>query len=439
MKKFALLLFALLFACHVAPEKTVTAPKNPVIKTPEVAKSRDFEESTTHDQFESGNLVTPKIDEKKTKVALLLPFSGKNKDLGWSLFNAATMSIFDNDHNHTIELVLFDSKEAQKDAEEAFKNIVKQEIKIVIGPVFSDSIPAIDNMAKRSGITVLSLSNNQELAQNVGADGGTFIAGILPETQVDRIVEYCLEAGKTNFAIIAPSSQYGRTIASLFSRVVRDRDGNVITSQYYDASGSNIEKTVERAINSFSVPSDLMRNKGKFKKDVTLGNNDRIYPQVIFVPESGRMISKIAAAIKRLNKDERDFQIVGTSQLDDVKVMNDANLFGAWFPAPDNNRFRNFERGYYNNFGKFPPRISSLAYDLTAVSIELANLSGRLNSPKINDFINYKNPPINGFDGIDGTFRFLPNGLAQRNLAVLQVGNGKFDTIDLPAGSFLKY
>lgn len=439
MKKFLPLVFLLLFACHVVPEKTAVTPKTPVIKDPKVSKSEDYQESATHDQFESGNLITPKDQEKKTKVALLLPFSGKNKDLGWSLFNAATMSIFDNDHNHVIELVLVDSKETQKDAEEAFKNIVKQEIKIVIGPVFSDSIPAIDNMAKRNGITVLSLSNNQELAQNIGADGGLFIAGILPETQIDRIVEYSLETGKTNFAIIAPNSQYGRTISSLFSRIARDRDGNVITSQYYDSSGQNIEKTVERAINSFSVPSDLMRNKGKFKKGAVIGNNDRIYPQVIFVPEAGRMMSKIAAAIKQLNKDERDFQIVGTSQWDDVKTMNDTNLFGAWFPAPDNNRFRNFERSYYNNFGKFPPRISSLAYDLTAVAIELSNLSGRLKSPTINDFINYKNPPINGFDGVDGTFRFLPNGLTQRNLAILQVGSGKFDTIDLPASGFLNY
>ena len=38
-----------------------------------------------------------------------------------------------------------------------------------------------------------------------------------------------------------------------------------------------------------------------------------------------------------------------------------------------------------------------------------------------------------------GGFRFLPNGLVQRNLAVLQVGSGEFVTIDKPAEKFLKY
>ena len=184
---------------------------------------------------------------------------------------------------------------------------------------------------------------------------------------------------------------------------------------------------------------NLTDGKSKLKKDVVLVDKDRIYPQIIFVPESGKLLSKIAAALKKLNKDERDFQLIGTSQWDDIAIANDSNLLGAWFPAPENGRFRNFERAYYQNFNKFPPRISSLVYDLTAVSIELANRSGRLQAPKIADFIGYENPPVNGFDGIDGPFRFLPNGLVQRNLAVLQVGGGKFDTIDRAVDRFLKY
>ena len=432
MKKFLPLLALFLFGCQ-SFTKLEHKMLEPVAKTPVIS------ESTTHDQFESQNLQTKKIEEKKTSVALFLPFSGKNKDLGWSLFNAATISLFDNDHNNAIELVLIDSKDTPEEAEVAFKQIVDRKIKIVIGPVFSQAIPAIEKEAKRNEITVISLSNNQELIGKINSDGGVFLAGILPEAQMDRIIEYGIDQGKLNFATIAPNSQYGRTISSLFGKIVRDRDGNMITSEFYDSNGVNIDRAVERVINAFTLSSNLTKGKSKLKKDVVLADKDRVYPQIIFVPESGKMLSKIAAALKKLNKDERDFQLIGTSQWDDSAIANDSNLLGAWFPAPENGRFRNFERSYYQSFNKFPPRISSLVYDLTAATIELANRSGRLKAPKIVDFIGYENPPINGFDGIDGPFRFLPNGLVQRNLAVLQVGGGRFDTIDRAVERFLKY
>ncbi len=439
MKRFLPLLLVFLVSCHAVPSHVNKDPEMSVVKTPTVSKSQEFELPQTHNQFESRALQTQKSQEKKTKVALLLPFSGKHRDLGWSLFNSATMSVFDNDHNHAIELVLFDSKESAKETEEAFDEIVKREdIKVVIGPVFSQSLPLINKKAKRAKIAVISLSNNQESAERISYEGGVFVSGILPETQVDRVVEYSLDSGRNNFVVIAPSTQYGRTMSTLFGRVVRNRDGNVISSEYYDSNGMNIDKIVERAITSFSVFGDLAEAK-KSKKEVVADNSNRAYPQVIFIPDTGRNLARVVSAIKNLNKDERDFQIVGTSQWDDSAVMSDPNMFGAWFAAPDNTRFRNFERSYQQNFGKAPPRISSLAYDLTAAVIELSNQVGRSKAPTVADFVNYQNPPINGFDGIDGSFRFLPNGLVQRNLAVLQVGSGKFDTVDSPAMKFLKY
>ena len=55
------------------------------------------------------------------------------------------------------------------------------------------------------------------------------------------------------------------------------------------------------------------------------------------------------------------------------------------------------------------------------------------------NFIEFNNSIKNGFDGIDGIFRFLPNGAIQRNLAVLQIGNGRFETIESSTPKFMKY
>ncbi len=440
MKRLLPLVFLLLFSCHLSDKKLSNTSTESVINIP--AEEEHGQEQATHNQFESKNLLTLKSNLKKTKVALFLPFSGKHKELGWSLANAAMMSLFDNDHEHAIELVLIDSKETPAEASEAFRQVVAQNIKIVIGPVFGNLAPVLEREAKRNKITVISLSNNQELIGKINEEGGIFVSGFLPEAQIDRIVEFAMEQNKANFAVLAPNNDYGRTISSLFSRIVRNRDGNIITSEFYEINGLNIDRSVERIMNSFALAEGAVvkKIKGKAKKDVkAISEIDRIFPEVIFVPDSGKMLSKIAASFKKLNVDERGFQIVGTSQWDDLSILNDSNLYGSWFPAPENERFRNFERIFSQNFSKSAPRIASISYDLTAAIIELVNQAGRGKSPLAKDFMNYQNLPTNGFDGIDGPFRFLPNGIVQRNFAVLQVGNGKLDTVDRSLSKFLKY
>ncbi|MES2961458.1 MAG: penicillin-binding protein activator [Pseudomonadota bacterium] len=425
MKKLSLLLVLFLFSCQSISKK---------IELPEILKPAEQPAPVeTHQQFESRDLAVEQAQLKKVQVALFLPFSGKNKELGWSLFNAATLSLFDNDPNHNIELVLIDSKETPQEAAKAFKEVIDRKIKVVIGPIFSTSVEAIEKDAKANKITVISLSNNQQLMGKINSDGGIFIAGMLPETQIDKIVSYSLQKAKFSFAIIAPNNQYGQTMNGLFKKMVKNRDGDFITSEFYDPSGKDLDRAVNRVINSFSISPRL-----KNKKDAVITESDRTYPKVIIIPESGKTLSKIAASIKQQNKDEREFQIVGTSQWDDVSTLNDFNLVGAWFPAPENEKFRSFEKAYYQTYNKFPPRISSIIYDSVSV---VAELSGRKKgeAPMVGDFTNYSKSSKNGFDGIDGLFRYLPNGLVQRNLAVLKVGNGRFETIDKPVEQFLKY
>ena len=350
-----------------------------------------------------------------------------------SLFNTTSLSLFENDVQHRIELVLFDSKDTPQENQKAFKQIIDSKIKIVIGPIFSTSVIAIEKMARDNEITVISLSNNNELLNKTNNYGGVFIGGILPESQIDKIVNYSMDQGKLNFAIIAPNNQYGKVVTDYLKKFVRARDGNFITSEFYEANNRDIDRATERVVTSFGVPT-----KSKNRDTSYLSDYDRIYPQVILIPENGKTLSKLVNSINKFNKDERDFKLIGTSQWSESSTLKDVNLLGSWFPAPEDNRFRVFEKNYYDLFGKFPPRISSIVYDAV---LAVAKIAETKNNSKITfaDFVEFNNNSKNGFDGIDGVFRFLPNGAVQRNLAVLQVGNGKFETLDSSIEKFLKY
>jgi|LauGreSBDMM110SN_4_FD.fasta_scaffold13300_3 ABC-type branched-subunit amino acid transport system substrate-binding protein len=435
-KKSALFLTFFLFACNL-PKNSSIGDK--LFSEPQSVKEKSAAEDvkTYRDLFESRDLTTIKSNKQKIKVGLFLPFSGKNKELGWNLFNAATLSLFDNDENNNIELVLIDSGDSANEATKAFKEILNQEIKIVIGPVFSPLVEAIEKDVKENNIVVISLSNNQKLIGKTTNKSGIFLAGIMPENQIEKIVSYAVNQDKSSFSIIAPNNQYGLTITNLLKTISKKKDGTFITSELYDSNAQDFNKLAERVVKSFRAPSHLAEGGGN-KPKAALKESDRIYSKIIVIPESGKVLSKIVEAIKQQNPDEREFQIVGTSQWDDISTFNDPNLVGAWFSAPESQKFRIFEKSYYQTFNKYPPRISSIVYDSVAVIASLVEKRKDMRI-EVGDFTAYSIWPKNGFEGIDGLFRFLPNGLVQRNLAILEVKRDRFETIDKPVEKFLKF
>ena len=383
--------------------------------------------------FEENALVIPKSSARKIPVAVFLPFSGKNKELSQHIFNAAILSLFENDLANKIELQLFDSKDSLEENQKAFREIIQKKIKIVIGPIYTQNVLAIEKLAKDNDITVISLSNNHELLNKTTNSGGIFVGGILPEIQVDKIVNYAIDRGKFNFAIIAPGNQYGKVITDYLKKFVKARDGNFITAEYYQNTNLDIERSADKVINAFILPTNNRKRDTSFVSEY-----DRIYPQVILIPESGKNLSKVVATIKKLNKDEREFQFIGLSQWNDQSILGDINLLGSWFSSPQNENYSLFEKKYYNFFGAVPPRIATISYDAIYA---IAKIAQSKNNTKINlnDLVNFNNEPKNGFNGIDGIFRFLPNGAVQRNLAILQVGNGSFETLEPSIDKFLKY
>ena len=114
--------------------------------------------------------------------------------------------------------------------------------------------------------------------------------------------------------------------------------------------------------------------------------------------------------------------------MDDAGLANDANLDGAWFAAPSPSARRAFEKRYGDVYGIKPLRLASLAYDATALAAILARSSFDETGAPSYDYNALTNP--NGFSGVDGIFRFRPDGISERGLAVLEFQNGSIKVVD---------
>ncbi|MDP7546405.1 MAG: penicillin-binding protein activator, partial [Alphaproteobacteria bacterium] len=93
---------------------------------------------------------------------------------------------------------------------------------------------------------------------------------------------------------------------------------------------------------------------------------------------------------------------------------------GGWFAGADRTAAANFRNHYRAVFGHRPPRLASLAYDAMALAAILAQEAG---GP---DFSARAITDPDGFAGSDGIFRFGPDGVAERGMAVLEIRRDSF-------------
>lgn len=89
---------------------------------------------------------------------------------------------------------------------------------------------------------------------------------------------------------------------------------------------------------------------------------------------------------------------------------------------------KKFEDKYSQTYGQKPPRLSSMAYDATALAAVLARTGFQQAGRPAFDRAALTNP--NGFAGMDGIFRFGTDNLVERGLAVLEIRHRRIVEID---------
>ncbi|MCL2505895.1 MAG: penicillin-binding protein activator [Alphaproteobacteria bacterium] len=322
------------------------------------------------------------VKKEKTRVAILLPLTGNNANLGKTLLNAAQLAVFDVSHKD-FELMPFDTNAlgARGAAEEA----LDAGAKLIVGPVFAQEIASVQAVAMESSVMMMPLSTDTSLA-----DRGVFVMGLAPSDQVDAVVAYAVQKGMRNFTALIPDTVYGNLVADVFRRSVAMHGGSVAGLEMYDRSGADLQERVRSLASS----------------------SDRI--DAIFIPESSDVINEVAVRLTAIGFNPQRTKILGTGTWDVARIgQKYPVLVGAWYAAPDPAYRKNFVSSYKTFYGQEPPRLASLAYD----SVALAAMLSKNNMPYQEDSLT--NP--NGFAGLDGIFRLTPSGQVERALAVLEI------------------
>ena len=328
------------------------------------------------------------------RLAVLLPFSSTNAEVkkqSDGIYNAIQMALF---QVGASDIVLM-RRDATSADPATISGIAEDAIRdgaiAVIGPVFAQQVAPVANKASQVHAPVFAFSTD------LSAIGqGAYLVSLTPYSEVERIVDWASKDGVTRFVMLGPNNTNSRAIESALRQAVAERGGTVAGVEYYTPGNSSPQaeaRTVARLVEA----------------------ENRAHPNkvAVLIPESGVQLRSVGALLRAIaNVTPKEVRFLGTGQWNDSDVWREPGLYGGAFPAPDAAAVSDFEKRYQAIYGEAPPKLAAYGYDAGALAATLAG-ADRLDAAMIQR--------AQGWGGVNGLFRFLPDGSAERALSVMQL------------------
>lgn len=332
------------------------------------------------------------------RVALLLPVTGPDAEVGQSIANATALALADTKVTN-IRMVTYDTGLG---VAAATQRAIADGNKVILGPLRGDNVIEVAEIARQAGVPIISFSNDVGVAgQNV------FLLGHLPNQSIERVVLYAKSKGMNRFAGVVASNVYGQRAQSNLTTAVRAAGGVLVGIQETNGTAASADAAARRL--------------------AQLGTID-----AVLIADNGRAAITTVPALRRSGL--RTAKILGTDLWNiDGALAGSSPLYGAWFASVSDTLYTQYAAKYRARFGKAPLRLSSLGYDSVLLVARVARdwrpgtrfPIGQLTDPQ-------------GFIGVDGAFRFNPNGMTDRMLEVQEIQAGKFVTVSAAPSQFAK-
>jgi branched-chain amino acid transport system substrate-binding protein len=327
------------------------------------------------------------VGSGQVKVALILPLTapGNAGLAAQSMKNASEMALAEFTKPN-IQLLVKDDGGTAQGAQTAAQQALDEGAEIILGPLFATSVAAAGQVARTRGIPVIAFSTDTSVASR-----GVYLLSFLPESDVERIVEFAAAQGKRSFGALVPENAYGSVIEAAFNQAVARRGARIVALERYPLDRIRMQDPVKRVAQA-------------------VGQMDSV-----FIPDGADAVPLVAQSLAANGVTRGKVQLMGTGLWDDPRVFAEPSLHGGWYAAPETAGYRGFSARYKTRYGQDPVRTATLSYDAVSLVAALVKTQGpqRFSEQVLTN--------TSGFSGIDGIFRFRADGTNERGLAVLRV------------------
>ncbi len=344
--------------------------------------------------------------EEKIKIGLLVPMTGVNKEIGESIIKAVGLAIKDIDNN-LIEIYPKDTAtKANQTLKSAFE-LSEMGIKIVIGPVFYESLTYLEEM---KDLTFLSLTNKTlNLPKNV------ISAGINSTSQFNTIKKF-LETNKVKRTIfLTPIQDYEFEV----KKGMKNSKIKIYKNYEYNTEPTKLTKQIEEITNYRIRKKNLddeikrIKNSNDPNKEKKIKRLEKRYSlgglnfDAVVIADFDESLKSVTTSLLYTDVLPKNKFFITLNQWFDESLLNETEIQPLYYPSINKNNFDTYKIKYFNAFNEDPTHLSLLSYDLVGL---VYYLSLNSNIKNLNKIFKRKN----SFKGKIGIFDIKNNKINHR-------------------------
>lgn len=356
------------------------------------------------------------------RVGVLLPLSGDASRYGQGLKNA-TMLALEDAKNPNLILQYYDTKSTPEGARTAVTNALNQSTQVIIGPLKSSEVRAIAEETTSRHVPVIAFSTSEEVLQP-----NVYTLGLLVDEQVNRIVTFAANKGRSRLALLLPDNATGIAVAKAAIKSAQHNQINVTRIAFYQPNTTDFSDILKKMTDYGTRSGRMERMKKSLQAKANQGDESakkalkrvsthdtlgEVDFDMVLIPETGAKLKSAISMFGYYDVFAPDVKFLGTSIWESSKLNNETTILGSWYPAMSRNHSNYFANKYAFVYGEKPQALYSLAYDAVALSNALAHQkSGDLTAVITNP---------DGYVGINGMFRLFENGYNQHSMDIIEV------------------
>ncbi len=343
---------------------------------------------------------------EKIKIGLLVPMTGANKEIGQSIIKAVSLAVKDI-NNNLIEIYPKDTASRPNQTLKSAFELKQMGIKVVIGPVFYESLTYLDEM---KDLTFLSLTNKTlDLPKNV------ISAGINSTSQFNTIKKFLEKNDVERTIFLTPIREYEfeikKGIKDSKIKTYKEYDYNTdptkLTKQIeeitkYKIRKQNLEDEITRIKNS-NEPNKEKKIK-RLEKRYTIGN---LNFDAVVISDFDESLKSVTTSLLYTDVKPENKYFITLNQWFDESLLKEIDVQPIYYPSINKVNFDEYKIKYFNAFNEDPSHLSLLSYDLVGLIYYLSFKSDLTNLSRL-----FKKQ--NSFKGKIGIFDVKDNKINHR-------------------------
>ena len=344
--------------------------------------------------------------EEKIKIGLLIPITGPNKDIGQSVIKAVKLAVKDIDSN-LIEIIPKDTAtKPNKTLQSAFE-LKEMGIKIVIGPIFHESLAYLDEM---KDITFISLTNKTlDLPKNV------ISAGINSTSQFNTIKKFLKINNIKKTIFLTPMQDYELEI----KKGIKNSKIKIFKDYVYDIRPTKLTNQIEKITNykirkqNLKDEIDRIKNSNESGKEIKIKRLEKRYTlggldfNALVIADFDESLKSVSTSLLYTDVSPKNKYFITLNQWFDESLLNEINIQPLYYPSINKKNFDNYKNKFFDEFNEYPNHLSLLSYDLVGL---VYYLSLKTNLSDLNKLFKKKNT----FMGKIGIFDIKDNKINHR-------------------------